>query len=84
MKNKDGTSYNCYLPVTEETKTVKTGAFMQNSSNAFLENDKKILKTPDELLDVLKDEGCLYRVCFSTFSFRLMHLFSSYLYVIYY
>lgn len=61
MKNKDGTSYNCYLPVTEETKTVKTGAYMQNSSNALLENDKKILKTPDELLDVLKDEGCLYR-----------------------
>ncbi|KAJ4749929.1 Protein OS-9 [Rhynchospora pubera] len=61
MKNKDGASYNCYLPITQETKTMKTGAFLQNSSNALLENDKKILKTPDELLDVLKDEACLYR-----------------------
>ncbi|KAJ4768238.1 Protein OS-9 [Rhynchospora pubera] len=61
MKIKDGASYNCYLPITQETKTMKTGAFLQNSSNALLENDKKILKTPDELLDVLKDEACLYR-----------------------
>lgn len=62
MKNKDGISYNCYLPIKEETKTVKTGAYMQNSSSALIENDKKILKTPDELIDVLKDEPCLYRV----------------------
>ncbi|XP_078168425.1 ER lectin-like protein [Carex rostrata] len=61
MKNKDGISYNCYLPIKEETKTVKTGAYMQNLSSALIENDKKILKTPDELLDVLKDEPCLYR-----------------------
>lgn len=63
MSNKDGQNYVCFLPTVEQTKTVKSLA-QQNSSNIILETDRRIkLKTPDELLDVLKDK-CFYRVRF--------------------
>ncbi|XP_008788789.2 protein OS-9 homolog [Phoenix dactylifera] len=60
MSNKEGQSYMCFLPLVEETKTVRS-VTPQNSSNALLESDRRIkLKTPDELIDVLKDK-CFYR-----------------------
>lgn len=61
MSNKEGQSYMCFLPLVEETKTLRS-ITQQNSSNALLESDRRIkLKTPDELIDVIKDK-CFYRV----------------------
>nr|CAD1831832.1 unnamed protein product [Ananas comosus var. bracteatus] len=60
MTNKEGQNYMCFLPKEEETKTVRS-IIQQNSSNVIVESDRRIkLKTPDELLDVLKDQ-CFYR-----------------------
>ncbi|ONK70391.1 uncharacterized protein A4U43_C05F33230 [Asparagus officinalis] len=60
MSKKDGQKYVCFLPSVEQTKTVKTFT-QQNSSSIILETDRRIkLKTPDELLYVLKDK-CFYR-----------------------
>ncbi|KAJ3678411.1 hypothetical protein LUZ60_002214 [Juncus effusus] len=59
MNTKEGKSYKCYLPlVEEETRKVKS-VNSQNSSNSVIESDRKIIKTPDELLDIMKDE-CFY------------------------
>lgn len=61
MTNKEGQNYMCFLPKEEETKTLRS-IIQQNSSNVIVESDRRIkLKTPDELLDVLKDQ-CFYRV----------------------
>ena len=61
MSNKDGQNYVCFLPTVEQTNTVKSFT-QQNSSSIILETNRRIkLKTPDELLDVLKDK-CFYRV----------------------
>lgn len=60
MSNKNGQNYACFLPAVEQTKTVKSFTH-QNSSGIIIETDRRIkLKTPDELLDVLKDK-CFYR-----------------------
>ncbi|KAJ6846201.1 protein OS-9-like protein [Iris pallida] len=60
MSNKEGKNFMCFLPIVEETKPVKQIS-QQNSSSIIVETDRKTkLKTPDELLDVLKDK-CLYR-----------------------
>ncbi|KAG1363984.1 Protein OS-9 [Cocos nucifera] len=60
MSDKEGQSYMCFLPLVEESKTVRSIS-LQNSSNSLLESDRRIkLKTPDELIDVIKDK-CFYR-----------------------
>ncbi|KAJ6838078.1 protein OS-9-like protein [Iris pallida] len=72
MSNKDGKNYMCFLPIVEETKPVKP-ITQQNSSGIIVETNQRIkLKTPDELLDVLKDK-CLYRHE-GWWSYELCHL----------
>uniref|UniRef100_A0A1D1XVU6 Protein OS-9 homolog n=2 Tax=Anthurium amnicola TaxID=1678845 RepID=A0A1D1XVU6_9ARAE len=61
MSNKKGQKYLCSLPVVEETRSVKP-IIQQNTSNVIVEGDRRIkLRTPDELMEVLKDR-CLYRL----------------------
>ncbi|XP_072961985.1 protein OS-9 homolog [Typha angustifolia] len=60
MTNKEGQNYLCFLPIVEESKPVKP-IVPQNSSSIIVESDRRVkVKTPDELLDILKDQ-CLYR-----------------------
>ncbi|XP_074588049.1 protein OS-9 homolog [Curcuma longa] len=60
MSNKEGKNYNCYLPIVEETKVLKT-VTQENSSSLIMESEQKIkFKTPDELIEGLKDR-CFYR-----------------------
>ncbi|KAG0447837.1 hypothetical protein HPP92_028147, partial [Vanilla planifolia] len=60
MTNKEGETYTCFLPVVEEIKPVKPIA-KSNSTSIILETDRRIkLKTPDELIEVIK-ENCFYR-----------------------
>lgn len=60
MTNKEGQSYICFLPMVEETKPLKPNA-QPNSTSLILETDRRIkLKTPDELIDGIK-EKCIYR-----------------------
>lgn len=61
MTNKDGQKYTCFLPTVEETKTM-TSIAQHNSSSIVIETEHRVKsKTPDELLDILKDKGCFYR-----------------------
>ncbi|XP_042382200.1 protein OS-9 homolog [Zingiber officinale] len=62
MSNKEGKNYNCYLPIVEETKVLKTVTH-ENSSSLIMESEQKIkFKTPDELIEGLKDaDRCFYR-----------------------
>lgn len=61
MSNKEGKNYNCYLPIVEETKVLKT-VTQENSSSLIMESEQKIkFKTPDALIEGLKDR-CFYRV----------------------
>ncbi|KAG6510257.1 hypothetical protein ZIOFF_028266 [Zingiber officinale] len=51
MSNKEGKNYNCYLPIVEETKVLKTVTH-ENSSSLIMESEQKIkFKTPDELIE---------------------------------
>ncbi|XP_042482297.1 protein OS-9 homolog [Macadamia integrifolia] len=60
MSNKEGQKYLCFLPKVEKTKTGKP-ITQQNTSNVIVETGRRVkLKTPDELLEVLKD-GCVVR-----------------------
>ncbi|KAK3001721.1 hypothetical protein RJ639_021779 [Escallonia herrerae] len=60
MPNKNGEKFLCFLPKVEIPKTEKP-VIQQNTSSLILETEKRIkLKTPDELLEVLKDK-CFIR-----------------------
>lgn len=61
MPNKDGQKFLCFLPKVVKVKTVKP-VNQQNTSTVIVETEKRSkLKTPDELLEVLKDR-CFIRV----------------------
>lgn len=60
MPNKDGEKFLCYLPKVDKPKISKP--VTTNISSLVVDTEKRIkLKTPDELLEVLKDR-CLIRV----------------------
>nr|KJB23599.1 hypothetical protein B456_004G109500 [Gossypium raimondii] len=60
MPNKDGKNFLCFLPKVEKTKTLRP-VTQQNVSSMIVESEKQVkLKTPDELLEVLKDR-CFIR-----------------------
>lgn len=61
MPNKNGGNFLCFLPKVEKAKSGKP-VTQHNTSNMIVESEKRIkLKTPDELLEALKDQ-CLIRV----------------------
>lgn len=60
MPNKDGQKFLCFLPKVVKLKTGKP-VNQQNTSSVIVETEKRLkLKTPDELLEVLKDR-CFIR-----------------------
>lgn len=60
MPNKNGEKFLCYLPKVDKPKIGKS--VTPNISSLVVDTEKRIkLKTPDELLEVLKDR-CLTRV----------------------
>lgn len=60
MPNQNGEKFQCYLPKFEESKYGKSIP-QQNMSSLIMETEKQVkLKTPDELLEVLKDR-CFIR-----------------------
>ncbi|GAB4828209.1 Protein OS-9 [Ancistrocladus abbreviatus] len=60
MPNKNGQNYLCFLPKVEKPKSGKLVG-QQNISSVIMETEKQVkVKTPDELLEVLKDK-CLIR-----------------------
>ena len=61
MPNKDGKNFLCFLPKVEKARTGKPTT-QHNTSSMIVESEKRVkLKTPDELLEVLKDR-CFIRV----------------------
>lgn len=61
MPNTNGQNFMCFLPKVEKTKSEKP-ATQLNMSSMIMETEKQVkLKTPDELLEVLK-EKCFIRV----------------------
>uniref|UniRef100_A0A7N0V8J8 Protein OS9-like domain-containing protein n=1 Tax=Kalanchoe fedtschenkoi TaxID=63787 RepID=A0A7N0V8J8_KALFE len=80
LPNKEGQKFLCYLPKVAKPKNVIPVA-QHNSSSMIMETEKKInLKTPDELLDGLKDICLLrqegwwtYEFCFKK-TLRQLHL----------
>ena len=61
LPNKDGKNFLCFLLKVEKAKTGKPVTH-QNTSSMIVETEKQVnLKTPDELLEVLKDR-CFIRV----------------------
>ncbi|KAG2713403.1 hypothetical protein I3760_04G175000 [Carya illinoinensis] len=60
MPNKNGESFICFLPKLEKAKSGKPVTQL-NTSSMIMETEKRIkLKTPDELLEILKDR-CFIR-----------------------
>lgn len=60
MPNKNGENFLCFLPKVEKAKSGKP-VTRHNTSSMIVESEKRIkLKTPDELLEALKDR-CLIR-----------------------
>ncbi|WJZ98218.1 hypothetical protein VitviT2T_016761 [Vitis vinifera] len=60
MPNKNGQKFLCFLPKVEKAKTGKP-VTQQNTSSMIVETEKRVkLKTPDELLEVIK-ERCFVR-----------------------
>ncbi|KAL8223164.1 hypothetical protein R6Q57_020563 [Mikania cordata] len=60
MPKKTGDKFLCYLPKVEKSKSEKP-AIQENTTSLILETEKRFkLKTPDELLEALKDR-CLIR-----------------------
>ncbi|KAF2310558.1 hypothetical protein GH714_014456 [Hevea brasiliensis] len=60
MPDKNGQNYLCYLPKVEKVKSGKP-VNQLNVSSMIVETEKRVkLKTPDELLEVLKDR-CFIR-----------------------
>ena len=69
MPGKNGQKFLCFLPKVEKEKS-RRPIMQHNISSMIVESEKTIkLKTPDELLGVLKDQ-CFVRVSiqFKTFS----------------
>lgn len=65
MPKKNGEKFLCFLPKVEKSKSGKPVA-QQNLSSMIVESETHMkLKTPDELLEVLK-ERCFLRVKSST------------------
>ncbi|MBA0603465.1 hypothetical protein Gorai_003608, partial [Gossypium raimondii] len=63
MPNKDGNNFLCFLPKVGKAKKPVTH---QNTSSMIVETEKRVkLKTPDELLEVLKNQ-CFIRLMLST------------------
>lgn len=61
MPKKNGEKFVCFLPKVEKSKSEKQ-TIQQNSTSLILETEKRFkLKTPDELLEALKDR-CFLRV----------------------
>lgn len=61
MPNKNGQKFLCFLPKVEKAKSGKP-VTQQNTTSMIVETEKRIkLKTPDELLEVLKGQ-CFIRV----------------------
>lgn len=61
MPNKNGKNYLCYLPKVEKSKSGKP-SIQVNMSSMIVESEKRVkLKTPDELLEALKEQ-CFVRV----------------------
>lgn len=61
MPDKNGDKFLCFFPKVEKSKSGRP-VYQQNTSSLILETEKRIkLKTPDELLEVLKDQ-CFIRV----------------------
>lgn len=72
MPKTNGEKYLCYLPKVEKFKSGKP-TIQQNTTSLILETEKRFkLKTPDELLEALKDQ-CFIRVRTSYIFFY--HLF---------
>lgn len=64
MPNNKGEKFLCFLPKVEKSKSGKL-VTPQNITSMIVESEKRMkLKTPDELLDVLK-ERCFIRVKYS-------------------
>ncbi|XP_061991136.1 protein OS-9 homolog isoform X1 [Rosa rugosa] len=60
MPNKNGQNFICYMPKVEEAKSGKP-ILQQNTSSMIVETEKRVkVKTPDELLEILKDQ-CFIR-----------------------
>eukprot|EP00262_Sarcandra_glabra_P014502 TRINITY_DN4264_c0_g1_i1.p1 TRINITY_DN4264_c0_g1~~TRINITY_DN4264_c0_g1_i1.p1 ORF type:complete len:301 (-),score=42.59 TRINITY_DN4264_c0_g1_i1:138-1040(-) len=60
MSNTQGQNYLCFLPMVDEPKNEKSIA-QQNTSSMIVETDRRAkLKTPDELMEVLKGQ-CFVR-----------------------
>ncbi|KAL6274955.1 hypothetical protein ACE6H2_025647 [Prunus campanulata] len=56
MPNNNGQNFICYLPKVEEAKSGKQ-VLPHNISSVIVETEKRVkMKTPDELLEVLKDQ----------------------------
>lgn len=61
MPKKNGKNYLCYLPKVEKSKSEKP-AIQPNMTSMIMESEKRVkLKTPDELLEALKEQ-CFVRV----------------------
>ncbi|KAL8136958.1 hypothetical protein V2J09_002959, partial [Rumex salicifolius] len=62
MPDENGKNFRCFLPKVEKSKSGKTTS-QQNSSTLIMESEKRLrVKTPDELLEAIKDLGCFIRV----------------------
>ncbi|GKU99849.1 hypothetical protein SLEP1_g12634 [Rubroshorea leprosula] len=60
LPDKNGKNFLCFLPKLEKSKSGKP-VIQQNTSSMIVETEKQVkLKTPDELLEVLK-EKCFIR-----------------------
>ncbi|XP_023516524.1 protein OS-9 homolog [Cucurbita pepo subsp. pepo] len=60
MPKKNGKNYLCYLPKVEKSKSEKP-AIQPNMTSMIMESEKRVkLKTPDELLEALKEQ-CFVR-----------------------
>ncbi|KAL6974042.1 Protein OS-9, partial [Sarracenia purpurea var. burkii] len=80
MPNKNGDKFLCFLPKVEKSKAGKP-VTQQNMSSLIMESEKRIkLKTPDELLEVLKDRCFIRQEGWWTYEFcyqkklRQLHL----------
>ncbi|KAI8565667.1 hypothetical protein RHMOL_Rhmol03G0278200 [Rhododendron molle] len=80
MPDKNGDKFLCFFPKVEKSKSGRP-VYQQNTSSLILETEKRIkLKTPDELLEVLKDRCFIrqegwwtYELCYQK-KLRQLHL----------